>query len=83
MSNWAIALRKSGTREIVLVTEDLEEVRNEDPAYERDVHIVPCLLEGGEHMFGVHELERTCCCHPEIRHNDNGRTRVIHSEIVN
>ncbi len=79
---WVICLLEAGSGRPVLVSEGME-IDADDPAYERDVHIVPCRLEGDEHVFGVHELERACCCHPEIRHKDNGRTQVIHSEKVN
>jgi hypothetical protein len=83
VSEWAIALRKSGSRRIVLVTGDMEEIDPDDPHFERDVHVVPCYPDGSEYRFGVHDFERTCYCHPEIRHRDYGRTLVIHSERVN
>lgn len=83
VTDWVIALRETGTRRVVLVTEDVEEIDAADPSWEQDVHITPCHLDGGEYRFGVHECERTCSCHPEIRHRDQGRTLVIHSERVN
>ena len=84
MSEWAIALRKSDTRQIMLVTGDIEGIDADDPAFERDVHFVPVYPDCSEYRFGVHDFERTCYCHPEIRPQENGgRTLVIHSERVN
>lgn len=82
MSDWVIALRETGTRRVVLVTSDVEKIDAADPTWEQDVHIVPGRMENGEYRF-QHQCERTCYCHPEIRHRDHGRTLVIHSERVN
>ena len=82
MSMWLIALRETGTRRVVLAQGGME-IDADDPAFERDVHVTPAYMDGDEYRFGVHDFERTCYCHPEIRHRDNGRTLVIHSERVN
>ena len=83
MIEWVIALRETVGRRVVLVTGDMEEIQADDPTFESDVHFTPGYLEGGEYRFGVHDFERTCCCHPEIRHRNLGRTLVIHRERVN
>lgn len=80
MEGWAIALREVGTGKVILMTADMED--NPD-VYEKDAHVVPCRLKEGGYDFGVHDCERTCYCHPEIRKNCNRTFLVIHSERVN
>ena len=79
---WVICLLEAGSGRRVLVTEGME-IDADDPAYEQDVHIVPCYFDGQKYRFGVHEFERTCDCHPEIQAKAHGRTLVVHSERVN
>lgn len=79
---WVICLVEAGSGRRVLVTEGME-IDADDPAYEREVHIVPCHHIDGIFSFGAHCCTRSCYCHPEIQERGRGRTLIVHSARVN
>jgi hypothetical protein len=57
-----------------------ESVDEDDTRYDRDIHLVPCPT--GSFIAGVHDMDRKCACHVEIK-EAGVRTLVIHNARVN